>query len=120
MTIRLYLDEDTSDTALVRALRARGVDVEPAKEAGMTKRGDQEHLEYATAQGRALVSFNRGDYCRLHTDWLTQGKSHAGIILATQQRHTIGERVRRLLNLATALSAQDMQNRLEFLTNWPP
>lgn len=49
MTIRLYLDEDAMDGDLVRALRARGVDVEPANEVGMIEREDEEHLRYATA-----------------------------------------------------------------------
>lgn len=35
MTIRLYLDEDSMRQALVQALRARGVDVITALEAGM-------------------------------------------------------------------------------------
>ena len=34
MTIRLYLDEDSMDKALVQALRARSVDVTTALEAG--------------------------------------------------------------------------------------
>lgn len=36
-------------SALVRALRARGVDVLTALDAGMIERSDEEHLEYATA-----------------------------------------------------------------------
>ena len=54
MTIRLYLEEDSMRHALVRALRSRGVDVLTALEAGMIDRVDERHLEYATAQGRAL------------------------------------------------------------------
>ena len=48
MTIRLYIDEDSMQSALVRALQARGVDVLTALEAGMIERSDEEHLEYAT------------------------------------------------------------------------
>ena len=40
MRIRLYLDEDTMDKALVSALRARGVDVLTAQEATMIERPD--------------------------------------------------------------------------------
>jgi Domain of unknown function (DUF5615) len=58
MTIRLYLDEDSMRQALVQALRARGVDVITALEADMIERADEEHLDYATAQGRVLYSFN--------------------------------------------------------------
>ncbi len=45
MTVRLYLDEDAGDKALVRALRARGVDVQPANEAGMIEHPDDAQLE---------------------------------------------------------------------------
>jgi uncharacterized protein with PIN domain len=67
---RLYFDEDSMDQALVRALRGRGVDVTSALEENMIKREDEEHLDYATQQGRVLFSFNRGDFCRLHAEYL--------------------------------------------------
>jgi hypothetical protein len=114
----LYLDEDAMDKALVQALDARGVDMLTAMEAGMIDRLDALHLEYATAQGRALYSFNVGDFYRLHTAFLAQGKAHAGIILAQQQRYAASEQMRRLLKLIAAKSAEDMQNQVEFLSAW--
>ena len=83
--IRLYLDEDSMRRSLVRALRVRGVDLITALDAGMIERKDVEHLDYATEQGRVLCSFNVGDFYRLHTDYVAQGKPHAGIILMRQQ-----------------------------------
>ena len=62
MTFRLYLEEDSMRRALIGALRARGADVTTALEAGMIERDDKEHLDYATAQGRILYSFNVGDF----------------------------------------------------------
>jgi len=41
--------------ALVRALRARGVDVLTALDAGMIERSDKEHLKYAMKEGRVLI-----------------------------------------------------------------
>ena len=41
MNIRLYVDEDALDKDLIRALRARGVDVTTALEAGMIERDDR-------------------------------------------------------------------------------
>ena len=41
MKIRLYLEEDSMSHALVRALRARGVDVVTALEKGMIERDDE-------------------------------------------------------------------------------
>ena len=118
MTIRLYIDEDAMDKDLVQALRARVVDVITALEAGMIERKDEEHLDYATVQGRVLYSFNVGDFNRLHTVYLTAGKSHAGIVLARQQRYSVGEQMRRLLRLIAARSAEEMRNQVEFLTAW--
>jgi len=62
MTIQLYFDEDSMDRILVGALRARRMDVVTALDENMIDRDDSEHLDYATQQGRALYSFNRGDF----------------------------------------------------------
>ena len=118
MTIRLYVDEDAMDQDLIRALRVRGVDVITALEAGMIERDDNEHLEYAAQHGRALYSFNVADFCRLHTDYLSEGKRHAGVILAPQQRYSVGEQMLRLLRLIAAKSAEEIQNQVEFLSFW--
>jgi len=113
--IPLYLDEDSMDRDLVTALRARGVDVITAADAGMLGRSDADHLDYATSQGRVLYSFNRGDFYRLHTRYLTEGKSHAGIILASQQRYSIGDQMRQLLELIATKSSAEIHNNVEFL-----
>lgn len=104
--------------SLMRALRARGVDVITALDAEMIERKDVEHLNYATGQGRVLCSFNVGDFCRLHNDCVAQGKSHAGIILMRQQYYSVGEQMRRLLNLMASKSADEMKNWVEFLSAW--
>ena len=49
---------------------------------------------------------------------LRAGKSHAGIILAVQERHSVGEQMRRLLRLTSTLTAEAMRNRIEFLSAW--
>jgi hypothetical protein len=77
LTIQLYFEEDSMRHALVIALRAKGIDVATALEANMVERRDEEHLDYATQQGRVLYSFNRGDFYRLHTRYLEQDKSHS-------------------------------------------
>jgi hypothetical protein len=115
---RLYLDEDTMDADLVQALRARGVDLETAGEAGMLRREDRDILAYAAEQGRAVYTFNTGHFCALHADFLEDGRDHAGIVVAQQQRHSVGEQMRRLLNLIAAIPAEEMKNRLEFLSDW--
>lgn len=44
MTIRLYVEEDAMDKDLVQAIRARGVDVITALDAGMIERADEEEF----------------------------------------------------------------------------
>jgi hypothetical protein len=118
MRIRLYLDEDSMDRALVRALRAREVDVLSAIEAGLIARPDSQHLSYASDQDRALFTYNVGDFCSLHDLLIREGQRHAGIICAQQQSYTIGETLRRLLHLIGTISAEEMRNRVEFLSRW--
>ena len=118
MKLRPYLDEDPMRQALVESLRSRNVDVLTALIAGMIERDDAEHLEYAAAQGRVLYGFNVGDYYRLHTAFLSEGRSHAGIILARQQHYSVGEQMRRILRLIATRSGEEMENQIEFLSNW--
>jgi hypothetical protein len=118
MKVSFYLDEDAQDNDLIHALRLHGVDVVKAWAVGMRQRKDEEHLLFATAQGRVLFGFNVGDYLRLHTEFLTQGRSHAGIVLAKQQVYSVGEQMRRLLRLVGAKSAEEMKDGIEFLSDW--
>ena len=118
MTIRLYFDEDSMRHALVQALRARGMDVVTALEARMIERNDAEHLDFATSHGRALFSFNVQDFYQLHTRYMAEGKTHAGLILARQQAYSVGELMRRLLRLSTAKTPEQLKNTVEFLSAW--
>lgn len=104
--------------ALVRGLRARGVDVVTALEEGMIERDDDEHLEFAAKIERLLYSFNVGDFYSLHRRYLSEGKEHAGLILTRQQQFTIGEQLRRLLRLIAKVPAEEMKSRVEFLSAW--
>jgi len=106
------------DGDLVRGLRSRGIDVVTATEAGMICRKDEEHLTLATAEGRALYSFNVADYHEIHTQWVTAGRFHAGIVLAQQKRYSVGEQIRRLLRLLGSMTGEAMTNRVEFLGQW--
>ena len=112
--IRLYVDEDAAAFALVEALRHRGVDVVTVLDAGMASATDEQQLVIATSQGRAIYSHNVGDFCRLHREFLVQSRQHAGIILISRQRISIGEKLRRLLRLIATITAEDMSGRLEF------
>jgi hypothetical protein len=106
------------DEYFVQALRSRNVDVLTVAEVGMLHRSDEEQIDWARQNGRVIFSFNTRDFYRLHTNILEQGLSHAGIILAPQQRYGIGDLMRGVLKLINTKSSKEMQGQLEFLSNW--
>jgi len=116
--IRLYFDADSMERAVVSGLRARGIDVTSALEVGMAESSDEEQLEFARTSRRVLFSFNVGDFQRIHTQYLSRGDTHAGIILAAQQRYSVGERIRRLQKLVESRSVNEMKDQVEFLRDW--
>ena len=77
----LYADEDFS-YPVVQRLRQLGHDLLTAHEAGRAGQGitDKEVLAFAIAAGRAVVTFNRRHFIRLHSEV----SSHAGIIVCTR------------------------------------
>jgi Domain of unknown function (DUF5615) len=114
--IRLYLDEDSISRTLIRALKARHVDILTTQEANMMAQSDASQLAFAVDQKRSIFTFNTRDFVQLHKFYLETGKSHAGIIVSDQVQ--VGVLVRRLLKLLDAKSANEMQDWLEFLGNW--
>lgn len=113
--LRLYVDEDASERAVVRGLRSRGFDLLTANEAGRLTLSDSEQLEYATQTERAIYTFNIRDFARSHRDVLAQEGEHAGIIAIPEQRYAIGEKIRRLSELLLTIEAEEMKNQIEFL-----
>jgi hypothetical protein len=114
--IRLYLDEDALQDALVQALQNSGVDVITVADADRLSFSDEDQLTWAAQQMRVIYSFNMGDFHRLHSVFLAESISHSGIILAPQQRYSIREQLRGLLKLMAEKSAEDMINQLVFLS----
>lgn len=114
--IKLYLDEDAQRIDLIQALRARQIDLLTVSEAGMIGKPDEDQLQFATAQDRVTFTFNRGDFFHLHTVWLGQARHHAGIIVSDQVG--TGLLIPRLLRLINEKTSEDMQDWLEFLSNW--
>jgi hypothetical protein len=114
-SLRLYMDEDASEHAVISGLRARGVDVLTSAEANQLGTSDADQLEFAKDQGRAIYTFNASDFARLHRECLEQGRSHAGIIVIPEQRYSIGEKIRRLAALVHSSTARSMTDHIEFL-----
>ena len=78
---KLHGDEDFSHP-VIEELRHLGHDLTTAQEAGMAHQGidDAEVLAFSTRQDRALLTFNRRHFIRLHRSM----PSHAGIIVCTR------------------------------------
>ncbi|MBZ0315894.1 MAG: DUF5615 family PIN-like protein [Anaerolineae bacterium] len=87
MALKFYTDKHVAKQIAVQ-LRKKGIDVLRCEEVGLDKASDTAHLEYATEQGRVVVSFDE-DYMKLHDEWQATGKRHAGIMRLL--RHLQGE-----------------------------
>jgi hypothetical protein len=117
MPIRLFTDEDIHGSVAVQ-LRAAGFDTISTPEASRLGASDPDQLGWSANQGRVLVTFNVSDFARLHYEWITQGRQHSGVVVSRQR--PIGDLIRRILAMGQSLSEDDMKDRLEYLSNWPP
>ena len=83
--IALFTDE-MIDPRLARRLRAEGYDIESCRQAGRSSRGipDEQQLEYASRQGRVVLTFDSTDFELLHAEWRANGRRHGGIIVSAQ------------------------------------
>ena len=112
MKLRLFFDEDVHATVAV-ALRKRGHDAVLALEEKRLGLSDESQLNFATEENRCLVTFNVGDFVRLHNRWVDGGREHAGIIVSKQL--PVGELLRRLLALLQKESGDSMRGQVRFL-----
>jgi hypothetical protein len=106
--VKFYADEHIAK-AVVRGMRARGVDIISAVEANMLGATDEQHLELATNNNRVVVTQD-DDFIGLHA----AGFDHAGIVYAKQGR-SIGDIVSGLMLVYQVLDADDMRGQLEYL-----
>jgi predicted nuclease of predicted toxin-antitoxin system len=106
--LRLYLDRHVM-TRLATDLRPRGFDVLTTEEAGKDTASDEDQLAFATAEGRAILTFNVRDFAPLHEQWQAAGRPHAGIIVSQQLgRRQYGVLLQRLLRLFNHFAREEM------------
>jgi hypothetical protein len=106
--IKFYTDEHVA-RAVVRALRARGVDVLSVPEAGTLEAPDDVHLARARAEGRVLFTQDAGFLALA-----AAGPDHAGIAFAPQGT-SIGDIIRGLMLIHLVLDADEMLGQVEYL-----
>jgi hypothetical protein len=106
--IRLYFDEHVP-LAVFRALRRRGIDVVRAQDVGLHPAEDEEHLAYATREGRVVMTQD-ADFLRLHA----AGSQHRGIAYAPQQT-PVRYLIQMLTLLVDVVTPEQMVNHVEYL-----
>jgi hypothetical protein len=99
----LYADENF-DYRVVERLRLLGHDVTTGQEAGRAGGDDPQVLADATATGRAVLTFNRRHFQRLHR----QSAAHAGIIACTwdSDRAALAARIDQTIVAVGSLAGQ--------------
>lgn len=123
MPLRYYLDTHIAGAVAIQ-LRTHGIDVVRCEEVGLAGTGDSQHLECATRQDRAVVTHDE-DFLRLHFEWQTQGKEHAGIMFVhprLQGRKNIGKVVKELAEYHDLIEGgagtveADIRNQVRYIT----
>ncbi len=97
-------------------LRGRGFDVLRTEVAGNDTASDKEQLafaSFASAENRAILTFNIRDFAPLHEQWKADGRAHAGIIVSQQ----LGSRQHGLL-LQRMLRFRDHFTAAEMVSNF--
>lgn len=115
--MRLYLDENMP-VVLARMLAEEGMDCATARDVGNLSLSDADHLAFATAVQRTMVTFDCKDFQALATDWARAGRPHAGIILT--KPHPLQALHRRFRHLFLTHHHKSFANRLLWLPPVPP
>lgn len=108
--VKLLLDEHYANK-IATELRTLGYDVVTVSELSLNGTTDETLLELASADHRALTTNNTRDFVTIARRWATEGRSHHGIVLTSDQRmprgkSSIGRFARALSALMDEQSAQ--------------
>lgn len=113
--VRLYFDRHIF-ARLAVDLVGRGFDVLRTEQAGLDTATDEEQLAYAATERRAILTFNIGDFARLHEKWRADGRIHSGIIVSRQLgSREYGLLLRRMLQLLNRITAEEMTENFVYL-----
>jgi hypothetical protein len=108
----LFYADENFDFGVVERLRILGHDVLTVQEAGERGRDDARVLVRATAEARCVLTFDRGDFERLHR----RNSAHAGIISCTRDNDSdaLASRIHQVTLSAASFAGQ------HFRVNRPP
>lgn len=105
--LKFYTDEHIAK-AVVKGLKARGIDGVTCVEVGMRTASDIDHLKLALKEERVIVTYDN-DFLKLHAE----GHKHAGIAFANSPV-AIGDMIHILLLMYEVLDSEEMKNHIEF------
>ncbi|MEP7133716.1 MAG: DUF5615 family PIN-like protein [Chloroflexota bacterium] len=113
--LHLHLDADTSRKALFKALLDRGHDVTRTPTEWMPfDASDEQQLLGATAQGRAIFTYNIRDFIVLGERY----PQHAGIILSFQKSMNLNEAINALDRVLRETQADEWVGQTRWLNDW--
>ena len=113
--LHLHLDADTSSKAMYNALLERGHDVTRTPTEWMPLDAtDEQQLLGATAQGRAIFTYNIRDFIVLGERF----PQHGGIILASQKSFTLIETIDALDRVLTETESEAWIGQTRWLNDW--
>ncbi|MGB8984460.1 MAG: DUF5615 family PIN-like protein [Anaerolineales bacterium] len=113
--LHLHLDADASSKALHTALLKRGHDVTRTPNSWMAlDASDEMQLLGATAQGRAIFTYNIRDFIVLGQ----RHPQHAGIILAYQKSMGLPEVIDALDRVLRESGADEWTGKTRWLNDW--
>ena len=119
--MRLYLDDDSVDSLLVRLLQQAWHDIQRPTDVGLVGRSDPVHLQHAVRSTRIFLSANHDDFEELH-DLLREARGeHPGILVVrsdNDRRRDLTPRgiVNAIKNLLAANVA--VENQFIILNQW--
>jgi hypothetical protein len=102
---------------LADGMHLRGHDVSSCHGEGRANRGisDADQLAFATAERRAIYTFNAVDFRRLHAVWQAAGREHAGTLISEDLNGNLAEMIRRLQLHMHSVDVDRQHNRLWLL-----
>lgn len=110
--IDLYLDEDVN-VLIADLVRARGFRVTTTQTVGQTGATDASQLDFATSQGKAILTHNRVHFEALAQRYFEEKKTHSGIIIAV--RRPPKDLSRRILILLDSMTADEIANQIRYI-----
>ena len=108
-----YADEHVSD-AIVRALRARGMDVVSVAQLGRQGTDDAVLLDQALTEQRALLTCDT-DFLRIANERWAAGIKFAPVMFWPQQQRPLKHVVRQVIHLAATHTFEEASSRVFYL-----